>query len=267
MGAPNILQKIYDYKQEELAHFKRQVSFADIKAQALDKEVPIDFASAFLEQNHEIKVIAEVKKKSPSKGLLCEHFDPLKIALAYEQGGAKAISVLTDEHFFAGSLEYLRLITQNVDLPCLRKDFIWDEYQIYEAREAGASAILLIVAMLDSEGQMQDLQGCAHDLGLKVLLEVHTEEEYAKGSMIKPDLIGVNNRDLKTFKVDLETTRNILKLKQDQTPLISESGLKDQRTLLQLMSEGVAGFLIGESLVTQKSPEQALKKLVEVKTL
>ncbi len=256
----NILQQIYDYKKEELEHFKRVVRFEELRDQCRDLPSPVSFLKIFKQNNPALKIIAEVKQKSPSKGILRENFDPVAIAKSYEQNGAVAISVLTDEHFFGGNLEYLRQIKQHVKIPLLRKDFIWDDYQIYEAAQAGASAILLIATML-GEQQLQDLQGRAEELQMHALVELYDPLELNKAQDAK--ILGVNNRNLKTFAVDLGQTQKVLELLPKGFPLVSESGLENHQQLLALHQQGVAGFLIGESLVVKPDPGIALKQLLQ----
>lgn len=256
----NILQKIFDYKQEELDQYKREHKLADVVAKCKDLPKPQDFLAPFLKQDKKFKIIAEVKHKSPSKGILRDPFDPVAVASEYEANGAACLSVLTDEYFFGGHLDHLRAVSQAVNLPIIRKDFIWDPYQIYVAREAGASAILLIAAML-SKMQIEDLQGLAEELHLNALIELYDPNELAKTKSAK--LLGVNNRDLKTFKVDINQTLQVLALKPAGVPLISESGLSTHQQLAELNAKGVAGFLIGESLIVQASPGKALADLFD----
>src|SRR6188768_707820 len=206
----NVLDTIVEQKKLEVAKLpERLIAAGDLRDAMLERGERRDFIGA-LRQLHagDVALIAEVKKASPSKGVICENFDPVRIAKEYEAAGASCLSVLTDEKFFQGSLDYLRQIREVVKLPLLRKDFIIDERQILEAIEWGADAILLIVAILSDE-QLAKFHQLAMDAGLAVLVEVHDEAELQRALKINPQLLGVNNRDLKTFKVDLATTENL----------------------------------------------------------
>ncbi len=203
-------------------------------------------------------IIAEVKRASPSKGLLCPDFDPVRLARAYARGGAGAISIITDEPFFRGSLEYLAAVREAVDLPLLRKDFILDPIQIEEARAFGADAVLLIVAALSPE-DLRELLAYTRRLGLSALVEVHHEEELEVALSAGAPVIGINNRNLHTFEVSVETTFRMLKAVPKGRPVVSESGLSDPGTLKRLAEAGVAGALIGEALVKSPDPEYLLK--------
>jgi len=207
-----------------------------------------------------LAVIGEAKKASPSKGVIREDFDPEAIAVSYRDGGVQAISVLTDESFFQGSLEYLPLVRRAVDLPVLRKDFIIDESQIRQSRLYGADAILLITAILDKM-QMRDFLAMARGLGMDVLVEVHDEKELERALLIGSRLIGVNNRNLKDFSVDLRTTFRIKKELPDHIPLVSESGIHNRSDMQQLEEAGVCAVLIGETLMRAPDPAAALKEL------
>jgi indole-3-glycerol phosphate synthase len=243
-----ILDTILTSKVEEVAAAKRAVSSADLRNRVdVASRAPLDAVSAL--RGNTVQLIAEVKKASPSKGVLIEGFDPVALAATYADNGAAAISVLTDEPFFQGSLEYLARIRQQVDVPLLRKDFIIDPYQIDQAYLFGADLVLLIVAALADE-QMADLCASATGHGLTPLVEVHNETEMERALVLNPALIGINNRDLKTFEVDLQTTARLAKLAPPAVTLVAESGLKtpdDVRTMGEL---GAHAVLIGEGLVT-----------------
>ena len=220
-----ILDAIIAHTKEELAETKRlRVPFADVKAKAVDAEPTRGFGKA-LSAGDGIRLIAEVKKASPSKGVIREDFDPVKIAQIYEESGASCLSVLTEQKFFQGSLEYLGLIRKAVKLPLLRKDFIIDEYQIHEARAAGADAILLIAACLEKQ-QIEDYLAIAHQLGLDVLVESHTYKELDRSLRAGAMLVGINNRDLTTFTVSLQTTLDLLNDIPDDRIVVSESGIR-----------------------------------------
>lgn len=252
----NILDTIVEQKRHEVAQLPaRIIAAGDLHDAMLERGERRDFLASLLDTAR-IGLIAEVKKASPSAGVICQDFDPVRIAKAYEAAGANCLSVLTDEQFFQGSLEYLRQIRAAVKLPLLRKDFIIDERQILEAIEWGADAILLIVAILTDE-QLAKFHSLAVESGLAVLVEVHDEEELDRALKISPSLIGVNNRNLKTFKVDLATTERLAaKLaKSSITPrsplLVAESGIHTRADVLRLQQCGAGAILVGESLVKQ----------------
>ncbi len=258
-----ILDEIVAYKKEELAETKRRRPPADIKAAARDAKPTRDFGNA-LSMDGEIRLIAEVKKASPSKGVIREDFDPVAIAQAYEEGGASCISVLTEKKYFQGSLDYLGQIRKAVKLPLLRKDFIIDEYQIYEARAAGADAILLIAACLE-EGRIQDYLGIAAGIGIDVLVEVHTYQELDKALSTGAMLVGINNRDLRNFTVTLQTTFDLLKDVPDDRTVVSESGIKTRDDVVKLQGAGVDAVLVGEGLMREKDIGKKVKELLGVK--
>ncbi len=256
-----ILQDIYKYKQEELEHFKRQVRLEELKARARDARKPASLISAITDTQQPHAIIAEIKRRSPSKGLLREDFDPVAIARDYEENGAVALSILTDEHFFGGHLDHLREVRRAVALPLLRKDFVWDPYQIYAALDGGADAVLLIVAMLQ-KNQLADLKGLAEELGLSVLVEVHNAGEAAAALEARSELVGINNRDLKTFKVEIETTEKLIPLFPSKVVKVSESGIDSLQTLRRLKDKGVQAFLIGETFMKAEQPGEALRELI-----
>lgn len=209
-----------------------------------------------------VSVIAEVKKASPSKGVICENFQPVEIAANYQRNGAQAISVLTDIDFFQGHLLYMMQVREAVSLPVLRKDFTIDELQIKEARLHGADAILLIAAILDTS-QLKEYQACAEELGMDVLVEVHDERETEQAIEAESRLIGINNRNLKDFTIDLETTFRLRKLIPATIPVVSESGLKTVDDFKRLRDEGIAAALVGETLMRAGSASDLLKFLRE----
>jgi indole-3-glycerol phosphate synthase len=255
-----ILDEIIAYKKTELAETKRRLPFPDIKAKALNAQPVRGFGKA-LANNGELRLIAEVKKASPSKGVIREDFDPVKIAKAYEGSGASCLSVLTEQKYFQGSLAYLGEIKKVVNLPLLRKDFIIDEYQIFEARAAGADAVLLIVACLE-RSRMEDYLGIAKQLDLDVLVESHTYKELDKALLAGAQLVGINNRDLVTFKVDLQTTLDLLKDIPDDRIVVSESGIKNRADVVRLQQAGVDAILVGESLMREKDIGMKVKELL-----
>jgi indole-3-glycerol phosphate synthase len=247
----NILDKIVEAKKREIAKLPaRLIASGDLRDAMLEHGERRDFISALRNPRQgDIALIAEVKKASPSAGLICEDFDPVRFAREYEAAGASCLSVLTDEKFFQGSLDYLRQIRAAVPLPLLRKDFIIDERQILEAIEWGADAILLIAAIL-TDGQLQKFHALAMEAGLAALVEVHDEAELERALRISPALIGVNNRNLKTFKVDLATTEKLAaKMAKQSRLLVAESGIHTRADVERLKKCGANAILVGESLM------------------
>ena len=242
-----IQDRIVEKKKKEVAEMRT----GGISLPALFREKaiapPRGFRQALITSPW-ISVIAEVKKASPSKGVICEDFQPVDIAINYQRNGAQAISVLTDVDFFQGNLLYLLQVREAVDLPVLRKDFIIDELQIREASVHGADAILLIAAILDRY-QLRDFQACAGEFGMDILVEVHNEQELDLALAADSRLIGINNRNLKDFSVDIETTFRLKKCIPSDIPVVSESGLKTREDIKRLQDEGVAAALIGETLM------------------
>jgi indole-3-glycerol phosphate synthase len=239
-----VLDKILSQKAEELR--TTQVPLEQVKSQALAAPAPRDFTVAL--RRDTVTLIAEVKKASPSKGVLIENFDPVAIAHLYAENGAAAISVLTDEQFFQGHLAYLRAIRVAVDVPVLRKEFIIDPYQVYEGRAVGADAILLIVAALE-DGQLADLQSLIRDLGMAALVEVHNEAEMERALKIGAVLMGINNRDLRTFHEDLYVTARLAKLVPQEVTLVAESAIRSLEDVQRMGEYGAHAVLVGESLV------------------
>jgi len=261
---PDILKKIVACKVEEVAAAKTAAPAEELKARIGDLEdTPRGFERHLREAalSDWTAVIAEVKKGSPSKGVIREDFDPLEIAEIYQDNGATCLSVLTDEKFFLGHLRFLALIRETVSLPLLRKDFICDPYQIYEARAAGADAILLIAAMLDL-GQLREFHAIAKEIHLDVLLEVHDEVEMELALQTECSLVGVNNRNLRTFEMDLGTTGRLARLMPPDRLLVAESGINSREDILRLQHDGARAFLIGESLMRQKDIGAALQGLL-----
>ena len=267
-GEPrNILEKIVWYKEEEVERFRRSQSLLDLRRQVSSlTEKPLDFVSALRESKNKPALIAEVKKASPSKGVIKENFDPVAIAKAYEEGGASCLSVLTDRKFFQGSFENLAKVRKAVNLPLLCKEFIIYPYQIYLARLNGADAVLLIAAIL-KDSDLNYFLKIVHSLGMNALIEVHSQEELDR--VLKIDgvrLIGVNNRNLEDFTVDLANTKNLLSARQQELSskditLVSESGLYTKEDLQFVLSVGANAVLIGESIVKQDDIVQAVQNL------
>jgi len=262
----NILDTIVEQKQREVAALPdRRIAAGDIRDAMLEHAERRDFLAALRSPRRgRVALIAEVKKASPSAGVICKDFDPVRIAIEYERAGASCLSVLTDEYFFQGDLEYLRDIRAAVKLPLLRKDFIIDERQILEAAEWGADAILLIVAILD-DARLRHFHTLAAEAGLAALVEVHDETELDRALAIGAPLIGVNNRDLKTFQVSLGTTERIAaRLRNapdapDGALLVSESGIHTRADAERVARCGAGAVLVGESLVRQGIPKIAGK--------
>ncbi|WP_432649534.1 indole-3-glycerol phosphate synthase TrpC [Huintestinicola sp.] len=242
-----ILDEIAAKRKIQLEREKADVSPLKMKKRAANAAFPVhSFKNAIADEG--LSVIAEVKKASPSKGLIQPDFEPVKIAREYEKAGAKAISCLTEEHYFQGSSKYLADIRNNVNIPVLRKDFIFDEYQIYEAKAIGADAVLLIAALLTDE-EFKPLYDLAHSLGLDVLCEAHDDEEVLRLVRMGCDIIGVNNRNLKTFEVDIENTKRLAALIPENTLLVCESGIKNNEHMKSAKNWGADGVLIGETLM------------------
>lgn len=254
----SILDDILSDKAQEVAESRRRRPLASLIAQIRDLLPTRDFVGAL---RNPPCIIAEVKKASPSRGVIRPDFDPVAIARSYAKHGAAALSVLTDEKYFQGKLEFLQAIREEVSLPLLRKDFTLDSYQIYEARLAGADAILLIVAALD-DAALKELLQLANDLGMAALVEVHTREELERVLPLHPHLVGINNRDLGTFRTDLETTLQILPLIPPDVVVVSESGIHSAADIARLRAEGVHAFLIGESLMRAPDPGLKLRELL-----
>ena len=246
-----VLDRILARKVEEVAGRKSATSLAALRAESEALSfAPRDMVTALRKDT--VALIAEVKRASPSKGLLTHDFAPVMTAATYAFNGAAAISVLTDSEFFMGSLRYLRAVREAVDLPLLRKDFIIDPFQVYEARAAGADTVLLIVAAL-SDLQLGELYALAHDCGMSALVEVHNEDEMERALRLGANLIGINNRDLKTFNVDLETTARLAGMVDDDVVLVAESGIRDAADVRTMASFDADAILVGESLV--KAPD------------
>ncbi|MGB8167952.1 MAG: indole-3-glycerol phosphate synthase TrpC [Chthoniobacteraceae bacterium] len=244
--AANRLQKILEVKEREVAKLLPRAEL--LRAAALVRNDVRPFALALDRGPEALGLIAEVKKASPSAGVIAADFDPVAIAEQYEAAGAHCVSVLTDEQFFQGHLSYLTRIRQAIALPCLRKDFIIHEAQIFEAAVAGADAILLIVAALE-QPQLEALNKAALACGLDVLVEVHTREELDRALEIEPVLLGINNRNLTTFEVDLATTEELSEEVPDGVILVSESGLKSRADSQRVFDAGCQAILVGESLM------------------
>ena len=258
----NQLSKIIETTKETL---KKSSSYRPITSleEDFEKYQKRSFIEAISKKvsSEETAIIAEIKKASPSKGLIREDFEPKKIAEDYEANGATSLSVLTDEPFFQGKLEYLDMVRNSCSLPILRKDFMIDPYQIYETKASGGDCILLIVAALDL-AQLKDFSQLAKELNLDVLIEVHSDEELNKALTIDPKLVGINNRDLTTFEVDKNLALKLAKEISKDVIVVSESGIGSKEDILSSKEQGIHAFLIGESFMREPSPGKALKDIL-----
>jgi indole-3-glycerol phosphate synthase len=259
MARPTILDEILHWKRGEIERCRAAVPLEAVQAESERAPAPRDFEAALRRAG--ISLIAEVKRASPSKGLLRPDLDPGALAREYETGGAAAISVLTDEHFFQGGLDHLCAVRQRVNLPVLRKDFILDPYQVYQARAAGADAILLIAAAL-SDDALHSLHRLAAELGLAALVEVRSAAEVVRALKVGPRIVGVNNRDLHTFELDLETTARLRPLVPAEVILVSESGVHSRADVARLESIGADAILIGEALVRAQNVGAKIRELM-----
>lgn len=258
----SVLDEIVEYKRTEVEAARTQRPRAEIEALLPSAPPTRSLAQSLRSPPGRWAVISEVKKASPSKGLIREDFDPVAIARGYAAAGAAGVSVLTDEKYFQGKLEFLQQIRAQVPCPCLRKDFIIDSYQVVEARVAGADAILLILAATTDGGLLAALAQEAESLGMEVLWEVHNRAELERLLPMNPTIVGINNRNLHTFEVSLETTRSLLPLVPESTVTVSESGFFKSMELKQMSEWGVNAFLIGESLMRASDPGAALTQLL-----
>jgi indole-3-glycerol phosphate synthase len=258
----NVLSEIIAKKRERLSDAKRLVSLEELQREAMTKRqssVPHALRCALTVDG--INIIAEFKRRSPSKGVIREGADLVSMVRSYEAGDAAAISVLTEEDYFDGTLDDLRAVKRSVALPVLRKDFVFEEYQVYESAAAGADAVLLIVAALEDR-ELETLRRVVEDvLEMDALVEVHNSEEMERAANCGATLIGVNNRDLRTFEVSLETSLKLASVAPRDALLVSESGLNDAADLRRLRERGFHGFLIGESLMRTVDPEAAVREL------
>ena len=260
----DILNKIVAVKREEVAAGLKKKSLAAMRADAESRVLTRDFEGALRAKiaAGQAAVIAEVKKASPSKGVLREDFIPADIAQSYAEHGAACLSVLTDQQFFQGCNDYLKQARASCDLPVLRKDFVVDPYQVYEARTIGADCILLIAACLD-DAQMADLEAVARSLDMAVLVEVHDRAELARALRLKTRLVGINNRNLRTFEVTLDTTLGMLKDVPQDRLLVTESGILKPADVKTMRDAGVHAFLVGEAFMRADDPGLALAKLFQ----
>ena len=259
---PDILKKILDYKIEYIEHTKRKISLKELKHRSEDCPPTRGFTNNLISSinNNSPGIIAEIKKASPSQGVICENFKPDGIAKSYEAAGASCLSVLTDVEFFKGSDEHLKQAHDACKLPILRKDFMIDVYQVHEAKVIGADCILIIISAL-SDMQAQEIVGVANEIGLDILVEVHDREELERGMMLRTPLIGINNRNLHTFETSLDTTLNLLTdVFQDRT-IVTESGIHSREDIELMQKNNVNAFLIGEAFMKTEDPGEELKRL------
>jgi indole-3-glycerol phosphate synthase len=263
-NTPDILKKIIKRKFEEIEERSQSVSLDELKQQAAEADAPRGFVAAIEQRlaNKEPAVIAEIKKASPSKGVIREDFDPVAIAQSYEQGGATCMSVLTDVDYFQGASQYLIDARRATSLPVIRKDFIVDPYQVYEARAMGADCILIIVAALDDQ-PMEELVDLAHELGMDVLVEVHDQQELERALKLPIKLLGINNRNLRTFEVSLNTTLELLPMIPRDVIVVTESAIHTQDDVRLMRDNDVHTFLVGESFMRADDPGSKLQELFQ----
>jgi len=260
-----ILEDIVRHKKYELVELKSKQPLDKFKDNLPDLPLTRDFKRALIKPsskgNNSINIIAEIKRASPTKGIIRDDFNPVEIARVYEESGASAISVLTDNHFFQGNLEYLKQVKEVTSIPILDKDFVIDPYQIYQARVYGADAILLISAILNNE-ELKGYLSLSYQLGLSSLVEVHTLEELKRVLSIDAQIIGINNRDLRNFTVNPNTSLKLIKHIPEDKIVVSESGIDNKDTILTLREEGIDAFLIGEALMREKDIGKKLRELI-----
>jgi len=259
---PDILKNILARKVEEITQACETTSLRQLSERAAAASAPRGFIQALHRriESGDPAIIAEIKKASPSKGVIREDFNPAEIARSYSDGGAACLSVLTDKDYFQGSAEYLVAAREACDLPVIRKDFIIDEYQVYEARSMGADCILLIVAAL-GDAQMAELNGLANHLGMDVLIEAHDAQELSRALALSPSLVGINNRNLRTFEVSLDTTLDLLQQIPDDCLLVTESGILDADHVAVMQQNNVHAFLVGEAFMRADNPGEKMREL------
>lgn len=264
-NTPDVLKKILKRKIEEISAAVEKESLSALSQRASQASAPRGFLAALQSriENGDSAVIAEIKKASPSKGVIRENFDPPEIARSYAAGGAACLSVLTDVDFFQGAEQYLMDARSACELPVIRKDFMIDQYQVYEARAMGADCILLIVAAL-GDAMLAELYGLAHHLDMDVLIEVHDQEELERALQLSPQIIGINNRNLRTFDVTLDTTLGLLGQIPEDVMVVTESGILTKADVQLMRDNNVNAFLVGEAFMRAESPGQMLGELFDV---
>ncbi len=255
------LHEIVDNTGRELEQRKKKTNLSVLESLLTSAESPRGFAKALGSADRDTKIIAEIKRKSPSKGLFRQDFDPMARGLSYQENGAACLSILTDYKYFGGSLDLYSSIRASINIPCLVKDFIIDEYQLYEARAAGADAYLLIARILELD-QMSRLLEVGNKLGMDCLYEVNDEQQVDIALDLGVDLIGINNRDLMTFKTDLAVTERLAKLIPDDKVIVALSGVKDRQDIERLKKAGAAAYLIGETLSRSDDPKSTMRNLM-----
>jgi indole-3-glycerol phosphate synthase len=255
-----MLEQIVKRKRDWLDQINSRSTIDDM-AKSVQDMSPARSLRANLTKERQLALIAEIKRRSPSRGILNNNIDVTRLVRTYEEAGASAVSVLTEEQYFSGSIDDLRIARENTTLPILRKDFIIEESQIWESRAIGADAVLLIAAILENN-QLYDLHALAHEIGLETIIEIHSKEELDRAKCLKPEIIGINNRNLKTFHVSLQTVENLYPLIPCDSICISESGIKTREDMLRVQECGVDAVLIGEGIVTSKDPFNKIRKLL-----
>jgi indole-3-glycerol phosphate synthase len=256
-----ILDEILEHKRQEVQERKSRLPVAELIARAQDQSAARDFRASITRDNGGIRLIAEMKKASPSAGLIRDDFSPDELAAECEEAGAAAISVLTDERFFQGHLDYLEAVKKGVKVPVLRKDFVIDDYQVFESRAAGADALLLIARAL-TVPDLERLRELASELGMSALVEVHSEHEVGMALSAGADIVGINNRDLETFHVDLETTVRLHELLGEEKTVVSESGISDRSDVKLLERLGVDAVLVGEIIMRDRNVGAKVRELL-----
>lgn len=267
MSLPTVLTRIIDRKHEEVAERIANTSINELKAIIAEQDAPRGFVKALRDKNAQglPAIIAEIKKASPSKGVIREDFDPVSIAQSYEQAGAACLSILTDRDYFQGHEDYLKAARAATKLPVIRKDFTVDIYHVYEARAIGADCILLIVAaFMNNPLLLKELYALAKELEMDVLVEVHTADELKLALELGLDIVGINNRDLHTFDVSLDNTFNLLADISDDILVVTESGIATRDDIQQMQAKQVNAFLIGEAFMREADPGQGLKDLFQL---